>query len=231
MKSFTSEDREKARFQTSIDSLLEQRIKVARVFSFLFPFILLVANLGQAAVLYFGGRQIIDGTLTIGEWQKFSLYLIYVFIPMGQLGFIISLMAQAGASADRIFEILDTKNDVENKPGAIELGEINGEVEFRDVTFRYFAGSEPVLSHINFVAEPGQTVALLGATGSGKSTVINLIPRFYDVSEGAIWCRRSRYPRRYHRKLASADRHCPSGNHALQRHHSREYCVRPTRCN
>ncbi len=112
VKSFTSEEREKENFQESIDSLLEQRIKVARTFSFLFPFILLVANLGQAAVLYFGGRQIIDGTLTLGEWQKFSLYLVYVFIPMGQLGFIISLMAQAGASSDRIFEILDTKNDV-----------------------------------------------------------------------------------------------------------------------
>lgn len=186
VKAFTSEKREEERFQKNIDSLLEQRVGVSRLFSFLFPLIFLIANLGQAAVMYFGGRQIIDGTLTLGEWQKFSLYLIYVFIPMGQLGFIISLMAQAGASADRIFEILDAKNDVENKPGALELGEINGHVEFRDVSFRYFAGSDPVLSDINFVAEPGQTIALLGATGSGKSTIINLIPRFYDVSEGQI---------------------------------------------
>lgn len=186
VKAFTSERREERRFHESIDSLLEQRIKVNRIFSFLFPFIFLIANLGQAAVMYFGGRQIIDGTLTLGEWQKFSLYLIYVFIPMGQLGFIISLMAQAGASADRIFEILDAKNDVENKPNAVELGEIEGRVEFRDVSFRYFAGSDPVLSDINFTAEPGQTIALLGATGSGKSTIINLIPRFYDVSNGQV---------------------------------------------
>ncbi len=124
--------------------------------------------------------------MTLGEWQKFSLYLVYVFLPMGQLGFIISLMAQAGASADRIFEILDAKNDVENKPGAIDLGDVDGRVEFRDVTFRYFAGSEPVLSHIDLIAEAGQTIALLGATGSGKSTIINLIPRFYDVSEGQV---------------------------------------------
>lgn len=186
VKAFTSERREERRFHESIDSLLEQRIKVNRIFSFLFPFIFLIANLGQAAVMYFGGRQIIDGTLTLGEWQKFSLYLIYVFIPMGQLGFIISLMAQAGASADRIFEILDAKNDVENKPDAVELGEIEGRVEFRDVSFRYFAGSDPVLSNIDFTAEPGQTIALLGATGSGKSSIINLIPRFYDVSEGQV---------------------------------------------
>lgn len=186
VKAFTSEKREEKRFHEGIDSLMEQRIKVSRIFSFLFPFIFLIANLGQAAVLYFGGRQIIDGTLTLGEWQKFSLYLVYVFLPMGQLGFIISLMAQAGASADRIFEILDAKNDVENKPDAIDLGDVDGRVEFRDVTFRYFAGSEPVLSHIDLVAEPGETIALLGATGSGKSTIINLIPRFYDVSEGQV---------------------------------------------
>ncbi len=186
VKAFTSEPREKARFDESIESLRQQRTKVSRIFSFLFPFIFLIANLGQAAVLYFGGRQILEGTLTLGEWQKFSLYLIYVFLPMGQLGFIISLMAQAAASADRIFEILDAKNDVENKSDAVDLGEVAGRVEFDQVTFRYFAGSEPVLSDISFTAEPGQTVALLGGTGSGKSTIINLIPRFYDVSEGRV---------------------------------------------
>ncbi len=186
VKAFTTEQRENQRFVEGIDSLMAQRIKVSRIFSFLFPFIFLVANLGQAAVLYFGGRQILQGTLTVGEWQKFSLYLVYVFMPMGQLGFIISLMAQAAASADRIFEILDAENDVENKPGAIELGEIEGHVEFRDVSFRYFQGSDPVLSDISFVAQPGETIALLGATGSGKSTVINLIPRFYDVTEGQV---------------------------------------------
>ena len=186
VKSFTSESREQARFEQGIDLLRDQRIKVSRIFSFLFPFIFLIANLGQAAVLYFGGRQIIEGTLTIGEWQKFSLYLVYVFIPMGQLGFIISLMAQAGASAERIFEILDARNDVEDKPGAIALTNVDGNVEFRDVTFQYFSASEPVLSQVSFEAEPGQTVALLGATGSGKSTIINLIPRFYDASQGQV---------------------------------------------
>ncbi|MCB0015757.1 MAG: ABC transporter ATP-binding protein, partial [Anaerolineales bacterium] len=186
VKAFTMEPREVDRFNASIDSELRQRIKISQLFSFLFPFIFLVANLGQAAILYFGGRAIVNGTFTIGEWQKFSLYLTFVFIPMGQLGFIINLMAQAAASATRIFEILDAKNDVENKPGAVELGQIEGRVEFQDITFRYFGSSEPVLSDVSFVAEPGQTVALLGSTGSGKTTIINLIPRFYDVSEGAV---------------------------------------------
>ncbi len=186
VKSFTSEDREEGRFQESIDDLLEQQMQVTRFLAFLFPVIFLIANIGQAVILYFGGRGIIEGTFTLGEWQKFSLYLTFVFIPMGQLGMIIALMAQATASSDRIFEILDTKNEVEDKPGAIELGEIDGLVEFKDVSFRYFEHGEAVLQDISFVAEPGQTVALLGATGSGKSTIINLIPRFYDVTDGSV---------------------------------------------
>lgn len=186
VKAFATEPRETERFDDSVDSLLGQRMVISRVFSILFPLFFLVANLGQAAILYFGGRQIVQGTMTLGEWQKFSLYLVYVFIPMGQLGFIITLMAQAGASAERIFEILDAKNDVENKPHAIELQEVRGEVEFDGVTFRYFDSSEPVLNRISFHAEPGQTVALLGSTGSGKSTIINLIPRFYDATEGRV---------------------------------------------
>ncbi|MCP4425781.1 MAG: ABC transporter ATP-binding protein, partial [Chloroflexi bacterium] len=170
----------------SIDHLLKQRVKISRTFSFLFPFIFLAMNLGQAAILYYGGRQILDGTLTLGEWQKFSLYLVFVFIPMGQLGMIIQFMAQASASATRIFEILDAKNDVEDKPGAMVLEKVNGRVQFQDLSFRYFNSGDPVLSNLNFTAEPGQTVALLGSTGSGKSTVINLIPRFYDATEGQV---------------------------------------------
>ena len=95
-------------------------------------------------------------------------------------------MAQAGASSTRIFEILDAKNDVEDKPGAITLTEIQGHVEFKDVTFRYVGGSEPVLKNVSFEATPGQTIALLGATGSGKTSIINLLPRFYDASEGQV---------------------------------------------
>lgn len=186
VKAFAREPYEQVRFDDSVESLLEQRIRISRIFSFLFPFVLLIANLGQAAILYFGGRQIIEGTLTLGEWQKFSLYLVYVFIPLAQLGFIISLMAQASASAGRIFEILDARNDVENKPDARELGDVRGEVRFESVSFRYFASGNPVLEEIDFVAQPGQTVALLGSTGSGKTTIINLIPRFYDASVGQV---------------------------------------------
>jgi len=186
VRAFGREAQEQARFNRSADAVLEQQLKVGRTFSFLFPVVFLIANLGQAAVLYFGGRQIIGGTLTVGEWQKFSLYLAYLFMPLGQLGFIINLMSQASASAQRIFEILDTRNEIEDKPGAIELRDVRGGVQFVDVTFRYFKGGEPVLNGVTFEVTAGQTVALLGATGSGKTTIINLLPRFYDVSDGRV---------------------------------------------
>jgi ATP-binding cassette subfamily B protein len=186
VKAFATEAQEQKRFTAAADDLMRQQIHVSRIFSFLFPVIFLIANLGQAAVLYFGGAQIIAGTLTIGEWQKFSLYLVFVFFPLGQLGFIISQMSQAAASANRIFEILDAPNEVTDKPGAIPLPPIQGEVVFDHVSFRYFGSSELVLDDVSFRAEPGQTVAILGATGSGKSSIINLIPRFYDVTSGRV---------------------------------------------
>src|SRR5581483_3367128 len=186
VKAFTREPYEEQRFDSAATALMEQQLAVSRVFSFLFPFIFLIAQVGQAAILYFSSRQILGGTLDLGEYQKFSLYLVYVFFPLGQLGFIISLMSQAAASAGRIFEILDAKSDVTDKPDAIALPPIKGKVEFKDVTFRYFGSGEAVLQDVSFVAEPGQTVALLGATGSGKTTIINLIPRFYDVTQGAV---------------------------------------------
>lgn len=186
VKAFATEPGEQKRFAAAATDLMRQQITVARIFSFLFPVIFLIANLGQAAVLYFGGLQIIAGTLTIGEWQKFSLYLVYVFFPLGQLGFIISQMSQAAASADRVYEILDAQNEVVDKTNAQLLPLIEGAVAFEQVSFRYFGSTDPVLSDVSFKAEPGQTVAILGATGSGKSSIINLIPRFYDVSDGRI---------------------------------------------
>ncbi|MGH2625923.1 MAG: ABC transporter ATP-binding protein, partial [Anaerolineales bacterium] len=186
VKAFTREAEQQRRFSDAADQYMRQQLVVSRIFSFLFPFVFLVAALGQALVLNAGGRQIIQGTLTLGEWQKFSLYLVYIFLPMGMLGMIISQMSQAAASAKRVFEILDARSDVLDRPGAIELPAVRGHVRFERVTFRYFDSGESVLSEVDFEALPGQTVALLGATGSGKSSIINLIPRFYDASEGRV---------------------------------------------
>ncbi len=185
VKAFAREPQEQKKFNLSADDLMHQQIRVSRIFAFLFPLIFMIANLGQASTLYFGGRLIIGGTLTIGEWQQFSLYLAYVFFPIGQLGFIITQMSQAAASASRIYEIIDAKSDVVDKPDAIALPSINGRVEFKNVTFRY-PGGQAVLTQVNLEATPGQTIALLGATGSGKTSIINLLPRFYDPSEGHV---------------------------------------------
>ncbi|MBE0690913.1 MAG: ABC transporter ATP-binding protein, partial [Anaerolineae bacterium] len=186
IKAFTREPQQSERFDAATVDLFRQGLKIGRTFSFLFPFIFLIAQIGQAVLLYYGGQQIVNGQTSLGVYQEFTLYLVYVFFPLGQLGFIISLMAQASASAGRIFEVLDAKSDVTDKPDAVSMETIQGQVEFKNVTFRYFSSGEPVLNNVSFEAQPGQAIALLGATGSGKTTIINLIPRFYDASEGQI---------------------------------------------
>ncbi|HLA06856.1 MAG TPA: ABC transporter ATP-binding protein [Anaerolineales bacterium] len=186
IKAFTRGKEQQTKFRNAADATMNQAITVARLFTFLFPLVFLIANLGQAAILNVGGKQIISGLLSLGEWQEFSLYLIYLFFPIAQFGFIITQMGQASASADRIFEILDAKNDIVDRPNAIRLPDVTGIVKFEDVTFRYFGGGDPVLKNVSFTAKPGETIALLGATGSGKTSIINLLPRFYDPSEGKI---------------------------------------------
>jgi ATP-binding cassette subfamily B protein len=186
VKAFAKEPEEQAKFGSAADDLMQQQIKVSRVFTYLFPLMFLLANLGQAAVLFAGGWQIIDQTLTLGQWQQFSLYLVFVFFPLAQFGIIITQMSQAAVSATRIFEIMDAKSDVEDLPNAKLLPEVQGQVEFKEVTFNYPGNETPVLNKVSFEATPGQTIALLGATGSGKTTIINLLPRFYDPTGGQI---------------------------------------------
>jgi ATP-binding cassette subfamily B protein len=186
IKAFTREKQQQEKFKARADDTMEQAIKLSRLFTFMFPLVFMIANLGQATILYVGGKAIMAGTLSLGEWQEFSMYLMYLFMPIMMMGMIITQFGQASASADRIFEILDAKNDITDKPGADKLPAVTGNVKFEDVAFRYFGGGDPVLSNVTFEAKPGETIALLGATGSGKTTIINLLPRFYDPSEGRI---------------------------------------------
>ena len=186
IKAFTREKEQQTKFRNAADDTMNQSIAVSRLFTFLFPLVFLIANLGQAAILYVGGKQIIVGTLTIGAWQEFSLYLMYLFFPIMMFGMIVTQMGQASASADRIFEILDAKSDIVDKPNAPKLPAVKGDVKFENVTFRYVGGGEPVLKNVSFEANSGETIALLGATGSGKTSIINLLPRFYDPNEGRI---------------------------------------------
>jgi ATP-binding cassette subfamily B protein len=138
------------------------------------------------AVYWIGGYQAIAGDLSVGRLVAFANYMLMAFFPMLMLGMIMAMVSQAGASAERVFEILDAQSEVVEKRDAVELTGVQGRVAFERVGFRYFSGGDSVLSDVNFVAQPGQTVALLGATGSGKSTVVALVPRFYDVVEGRV---------------------------------------------
>lgn len=186
IKAFTRERQQQEKFKVRADDTMDQAIKLSRLFTFMFPLVFMIANLGQAAILYVGGQAIIAGTLSLGEWQEFSMYLMYLFMPIMMMGMIITQFGQASASADRIFEILDAKNDITDKSDAGKLPAVTGNVKFENVTFRYFGGGEPVLSNVTFDAKAGETIALLGATGSGKTSIINLLPRFYDPTEGKI---------------------------------------------
>ncbi|MBI3152986.1 MAG: ABC transporter ATP-binding protein [Chloroflexi bacterium] len=186
IKAFTRERQQQDKFKARADDTMDQAIKLSRLFTFMFPLVFMIANLGQAAILYVGGKAIIAGALSIGEWQEFSMYLMYLFMPIMMMGMIITQFGQASASADRIFEILDAKNDITDKPDAKKLPAVTGDVKFENVTFRYFGGGDPVLSKVTFEAKPGESIALLGATGSGKTSIINLLPRFYDPTEGSI---------------------------------------------
>ena len=142
-------------------------------------------RLGLAAVLLYGGLQAIDGQVTVGTIVAFSTYVVLLQAPFRILGFMLLLGQRAAASADRIYEILDAAPEVLDRPGAVDLVAPGGEVHLRDVTFGYGADA-PVLHHLDLHLAAGETVAIVGRTGSGKSTIARLLPRFYDVSDGAV---------------------------------------------
>ncbi len=187
VKSFVRRDFENRRFNDANADLMNQSFKVARLLSVLFPLMLLVMNLSTVAVLYFGGLQAIAGSLTVGEIMAFINYLMTTMFPLLMLSMMAGQISAANASAERVLEILDAMPRVQDAPDAAVITAPKGRVAFEDVTFSYNGdGSEPVLQHISLVAEPGQTVAILGATGSGKTSLIHLIPRFYDVTTGRV---------------------------------------------
>ena len=186
VKAFAREPYEAQRYALANQNLFDLNLVVGRLFAGAIPLIFLIANLALLAVYWVGGLQTIAGNLSVGRLVAFSNYMLMAFFRMLMLGMIMAMISQAGASAERVFEILDAQSEVVEKPDAIELGSIQGRVAFEDVGFRYFSGGELVLQDVSFTAEPGQTVALLGVTGSGKSTIVALIPRFYDVSDGQV---------------------------------------------
>jgi len=186
VKAFAREPYEQARYAEANENLFDLNLIVGRMFATAMPLIFLIANLSLLAVYWIGGYQAIASQISIGQVIAFSNYMLMAFFPMLILGMIMAMISQAAASAERVFEILDAQSEVIEKADAATLPAIQGRVAFDRVSFRYFGRGEMVLKEISFMAEPGQMVALLGATGSGKSTIINLIPRFYDVTGGSV---------------------------------------------
>jgi len=215
VKAFVRVEHENARFDQVNLGLTTQTVKVIRLLAVLLPTMILIVNLGVVGVIWFGGNLVIGGDLTVGEITASINYLIFSLFPMLMLGGMIGPLSAADASAGRIWEVLDSTADVQDRPQARALPNVQGRVAFENVSFSYEpplrrlptdsettalsknenasdleSTPEPsqglVLKNINLVAEPGQEVAILGATGSGKSSLIHLIPRFYDVTEGRV---------------------------------------------
>ncbi|MFN8532523.1 MAG: ABC transporter ATP-binding protein [Dehalococcoidia bacterium] len=186
VRAFTQERGEEAKFARVNTEILGLGIQTLRLVADNFPVVFFLSNIGGVLVLLLGGLDVINGALTVGELIAFNAYLAFLLFPVLSFGFLSVAAARADASAIRVFEVLESDIDVADKPGAIVMPPIDGRVEFDQISFRYPGDERPVLSDLSFVVEPGQTVAILGATGSGKSTVVNLLPRFYDPTSGSI---------------------------------------------
>ena len=186
VKAFVREPHEIERFADANEAFTQQGVRVYRLMAVAFPAISMIANLGMLAVIVLGGMQVIGSSLTVGELVAFTNYLLTTMFPMVMLGMIISMVSAADASAERILEVLDSTPDVKEIDAPQEKA-LAGRVAFEGVNFYYNGNSDAhVLRDISLEVKPGQRIAVLGATGSGKTTLVNLIPRFYDVSEGRV---------------------------------------------
>ena len=185
VKAFVLHERENGKFTSEARSLYDDQIAAARIQAVFTPIMTVLVTAPSLLVLWFGGRQVIDGNLTIGGITQFILYLGMMAGFVSRLGQLANMISRTISAGRRIFEILDTEPLVKDKPGAVAMGKARGEVEFNDVSFSY-SSTAPVLNDIDISVKPGQMVALIGGSGSGKTTVINLISRFYDVTGGSI---------------------------------------------
>jgi ATP-binding cassette subfamily B protein len=188
VKSFVRADFEGERFETANEAFTDHSVKVMQFMASMSPALTVFVNIGMVVVIWAGGQQAIQGDLSIGQIVAFTNYLLTTMTPLIMMTLLSNVWAGGLASAKRINEVLDTVPEVQDDPNASILPESTpGRIAFENVSFHYNgSGDEVVLDGVNLIAEPGQTVAILGATGAGKSTLINLVPRFYDVSAGRI---------------------------------------------
>jgi ABC-type multidrug transport system fused ATPase/permease subunit len=185
VRAFGQEPRHKVRFAELNDEHRDANMKTVYLNAAYFPSVELLSAVATAAILVYGGNQVIDGALTIGVLASFVFYLQSFFDPIQSLSQLYTTYQAGMAALDKIFELLDEEPDLGDRPGAVELPRLRGEIEFEDVTFSY-GGDDPALCSVDLHIPPGQTVALVGATGAGKSTLAKLVARFYDPDHGRV---------------------------------------------
>ena len=185
VKAFAASDHELSKFDAKSTGVADDMIRAERLRASNTAFMLFSFQLSLGVILLFGGWRVINGHMGYGELVQFILYMQILAMPIRMAGWMVNSYARAASAGQRLFEILDTESPVREAPGAREMPRARGAVSVNDLTFSY-DGSRPVLRNVSFQAEPGQVVALLGPPGSGKSTIVSLIPRFYDVPPGSI---------------------------------------------
>jgi len=185
VKAFSQQKEETRKFSAQVETLYNEQMSAVRLMAINMPTMVLLVGLPVVFILWYGGSQVINGAMTVGEVTQFILYLGLLMMPIRQLGMMVNLYSRTVSAGQRIVEILDTESEVLESPDAVDLGRAKGQVSFQNVSFSYDKIS-PALKDVSFDVQPGQLVALLGGSGSGKSTVANLLARFYDVSEGKI---------------------------------------------
>ncbi len=186
VKAFVRESAEAKRYTAMNDTLVAVNMKTIRAIRSTFPIIFLLSNLVTLAVFGYGGSEVIDGKFSVGELVAFNSYLLLILQPVLLIGFAAPAIAQAAASAERVYEVVDAEVEIRDRPNALPFDTCAGRITFEHVSFRYPGATTEALKEVSFETKPKELIAVLGMTASGKSTIMNLIPRFYDVTAGSV---------------------------------------------
>jgi ATP-binding cassette, subfamily B, multidrug efflux pump len=186
VRAFVREPHETARFGAANRELTEVALRVGRWMAAMFPTVMLILNLSSVAVLWFGGHRVDDGLMQVGSLTAFLAYLVQILMAVMMATFMLVLVPRAAVCADRIGEVLDTASSVVPPDDPVTSVTLHGRLDFQGVGYSYPGAGDPVLHDVSFSARPGQTTAVIGSTGAGKSTLVNLVPRLFDVTEGSV---------------------------------------------